>query len=247
MEPSARVRSSSDSPYTLAYRLAHSANSWPGDMRPYGHANDRFSSSGTTTSAAGSVTAGPTARRGPPGRTGRPVLWLSARYTTTTRASPAMIAAAPCAMTAPSASPPSGDSAKKVSSLMPRARTSMGSLTGSNGGANRHIPSTSAGSIPASAMALVTASTARSHAVPGRALPYAVCPMPTMATRRVITGRLPSHSRRTSAVCSPGCGGAVTPGRRPGHPGRPAGDRDGAAQRDRRLSRRSRVPAGRDR
>ena len=32
--------------------------------------------------------------------------------------------------------------------------------------------------------------TASSHAVAGSALPYAVCPMPTMATWRLITGRL---------------------------------------------------------
>src|SRR6266567_1345280 len=53
MDPSARVRSSSVSPLTIAYRRAHSANSWPGDISPYGQAKDRLSSSGTTTSAGG--------------------------------------------------------------------------------------------------------------------------------------------------------------------------------------------------
>jgi hypothetical protein len=98
------------------------------------------------------------------------LLWLSARYTTTTLASPAVIAAAACATTAPSASPPCGAWAKNDSSLMPSARTSIASLTVSNGATNRHIPSTSAGSTPASASAASTASIASSHAVLGSAL-----------------------------------------------------------------------------
>ena len=127
-----------------------------------------------------------------------------------------MIAAAACATTAPSASPPSGDCAKNVSSRMPSARTSIGSLTGSKGAANRHIPSTSAGSIPASASAPVTASIARSHASRGSAFAYSVWPMPTIATARRITRRSRASRCSTWLVCSPGCGGAATR----------AGDRD---------------------
>ena len=74
--PSVLVRSSSVSPCTVAYRLAHSANSWPGDISPYGQANDRLSCSGTTMSAALSP-APPPARSALPNRP--PLDWLSAR------------------------------------------------------------------------------------------------------------------------------------------------------------------------
>ena len=95
----------------------------------------------------------------------------SARYTTTVDARPALTAAAACMTTAPSASPPCGAWAKNDSSGRPSPRTSIASVTGSNGAVNRHMPSTSATSTPASAHAASTASIARSQAVPGSALP----------------------------------------------------------------------------
>lgn len=94
----------------------------------------------------------------------------SARYTTTVFASPALTAAAACMTTAPRASPPCGAWVNQASSRMPRPRTSCASVTVSNGAVNRHMPSTSATSTPASAHAASTASMASSQAVPGSAL-----------------------------------------------------------------------------
>jgi hypothetical protein len=60
--------------------------------------------------------------------------------------------------------------AKNDSSGMPSPRTSIASVTGSNGAVNRHMPSTSATSTPASPQAASTASIASSQAVAGSAL-----------------------------------------------------------------------------
>ena len=239
--PSARVRSSSVSPCTAAYLRAHRANSWPGDISPYGQANDRLSCSGTTMSPSAVLpSAGPAPCAAcpppwPPGprpsaRPNRPPVDCdSARYTTTTDARPALTAAAACITTAPSASPPCGAWAKKDSSGMPRPRTSMASLTGSNGAVNRHIPSTSATSTPASAHAASTASIARSQALPGSALPYRVWPIPTIAAARLIkacpaagpvlrASPVRARPRRASPAARPRCAGpaAAAPPPAPG-------------------------------